>query len=67
MRYTRHAEARMVELNVTHHDVRSSLITATKAARRGDAWKVTGGVDADGDDLTVVVVIDSAAVIVTVF
>ncbi len=57
----------MAERNVTRHDERSSLVTATRVAATGDAWKVTGGVDADGDDLTVVVAIDGAAVIVTVF
>lgn len=68
IRYTRHAEERMVQRNVSRGDVRSALVTATAAAvGENGAWKVTGGADLDGDDLTVVVAIDGAAVIVTVF
>jgi hypothetical protein len=66
--YTRHARMRMEQRGARRADVRSALITGTAgAAEPDDRWEVTGGVDLDGDDLTVVLVIADGLVVVTLF
>ena len=67
IRYTAHARTRMAERAVSVGDVRCALVTATAAIGDNGAWCVDGGRDLDGEGLTVVVAIDRAAVVVTVF
>ncbi len=66
--YTGHALTRMDDRGASRADVRSALITATSARRqeRG-TWRVEGGRDLDGDDLTAVVDIEADVIVVTVF
>lgn len=63
-----HARLRMRERGAQTEDVRSAMMTATKAKYDPelDRWKLTGGRDLDGDDLTVVVSLVPTCV-VTVF
>lgn len=57
----------MMERNVRHGDLRNALVEAQSCvARRDDSWRVSGP-DLDGDDLTVVLVIEDGLVVVTVF
>ena len=66
--YSRHADARMQERGVSRHDCRRALATATRAASQAnETWRVTGGRDVDGDDLTVVVAIEGGVLVVTVY
>lgn len=50
-------------------DVRNALITATAAIWQPTegTWKVTGGVDLEGDELTACVDIMADVVVVTIF
>lgn len=68
IRYTAHARTRMTERAVSEGDVRCALVTATVASL-GDSgeWCIEGGVDLGRDGLTVVVILDGASVVVTVF
>jgi len=67
IRYGAHALERMDERGASRRDVQAALVSADCCrAQSGRRWKVTG-VDRDGDDLTVVVVIEGAVVVVTVF
>lgn len=62
-----HALERMRARSVQEADLRHALTKATRCASAPpDRWKVTGP-DLDGDDLTVVVVIDDGVLVVTVF
>jgi len=65
--FTRHALEEMGEARATENDVLHALreATACRASER-DRWRVEGK-DLDGDDLTVVVVIEDGVVVVTVF
>jgi hypothetical protein len=68
VRFTAHAKQRMRERGVYVDDVLHALRNAFRC-RLGDKqskWKVTGA-DTDGDDLTLVVVIDEGILVVTVF
>ncbi len=66
-----HALEKMDERGANHQDVQNALATATAANYQSDRdnYKVTGGVDMDGDDLRVIVDVntDIEVVIVTVF
>ncbi|HEX4475221.1 MAG TPA: hypothetical protein VH142_09105 [Polyangiaceae bacterium] len=54
--------------NVHRADLREGLRTATRArAQENDRWRVEGGIDLDGDDLTLIIVFDAGVVVVTVF
>jgi hypothetical protein len=58
----------MRQRGVQHHDVLRALKDATRCVpgEESDRWKVTGP-DLDGEELTIVVVLDDGAVVVTVF
>jgi hypothetical protein len=66
-RFTRHAYDEMVEAGATEEDVMHALAYASRCRPGNIAgrWKVTGP-DLDGDDLDVVVVIQSGLLVVTV-
>jgi Domain of unknown function (DUF4258) len=66
--YTQHALDRMARRNATRYDVRNALATCTTASASTDGpgrWKMTGGVDLDGDALSVVVALDGGVIVVT--
>ncbi len=57
----------MQERGVREGDLRNALMNARSCAPQKDGkWKVEGS-DLDGDDLTVVVVIDDGLLVVTLF
>ena len=57
----------MHERGVREGDLRNALINAQSAtSQKDDKWKVEGS-DLDGDDLTVVVVLEDGLVVVTLF
>lgn len=66
---SRHANQRMNDRGATEPDVRKALLTATAAIRQADRdnWRVEGGVDTDGDDLTLVCDIGVDVIVVTLF
>jgi hypothetical protein len=67
VRFTLHALDRMDERGVRRVDVTHALTSAKACRAQGDGkWKVTGG-DLDGDELTVIVVIEADAIVVTVY
>lgn len=62
-----HARQRMHERGVREGDLRNALVNARSCAPQKDGkWKVEGS-DLDGDDLTVVVIIEDGLVVVTLF
>lgn len=66
--YTGHALARMDLRGANRKDVRSALITATSARRQDrGTWRVEGGRDLDGEDLTTIVDVEADIIIVTLF
>ncbi len=67
--YTQHARERMVERGATARDVRCALRSAKLAKWQADRenWRVGGGVDLDGDELTVVVDLLADVIVVTLF
>lgn len=64
-----HARERQGERSVQRVDLQEAMRTATNATFQSDrdTWRIDGGKDFDGDDLTVVVVFDAGVVVVTVF
>lgn len=66
IRFVRHASERMAQRGADREDVRRALMTATSCAASGERWKVSG-VDVEGDELTVVCVLEDGVVVVTVF
>jgi hypothetical protein len=64
-----HAWDRMNERRVTLRDVKSAMESATSATwdETGEAWKINGGIDLDGDSLVLCVVVNWDVLIVTVF
>ena len=66
--YTGHAILRMDDRGASRDDVRSALITATSARlqERG-TWRVDGGRDLEGDDLTAIVDLEADVIVVTLF
>lgn len=66
---TKHASERMDQRGVKPRDVMSALVSANAAITQPDrgTWRVEGGCDRDGDDLTVVVSIEADVVVITVF
>jgi hypothetical protein len=69
--YSIHAQQRMEQRGLHHRDVRNAICTAT-LARIGDSvgkWKLSGGVDCEGVDTSVVVAFEgvNSTLIVTVF
>lgn len=64
---TGHAGLKMRQRNVRLEDVRSALVRAFRcSAQDNGRWKVEGP-DIDGDDLTVIVLIEDGLIIVTVY
>lgn len=62
-----HAKRRALERGVRPADVRFALVSALTCCDQGDgSWKVPSR-DMDGDDLTVVVVIEDGVLVVTLF
>lgn len=66
--FSRHAYERMGERGATAADVIHACSNATrcKASDQPERWKATGP-DLDGDDLTVVVVLDAGVLVITIF
>ncbi|MBN1608274.1 MAG: DUF4258 domain-containing protein [Polyangiaceae bacterium] len=66
-----HVTDRMNERQATREDIVEAVRTATTATVSTDGpgrWRIAGGVDLDGDDLSVVVRIDGNFVwVVTIF
>lgn len=67
--FTGHARQRMRQRGANERDVENGLLTATTCAWQDDhqTWHCEGGVDCDGDDIEVSVVIDADVVVVTVY
>ncbi len=66
--FTAHAVTRMGMRHASYADVREALMTAKSCRQQPDgAWRAEGGHDLDGDELTVVVVIEDGLVVVTFF
>ena len=67
VRFSKHAWLRMYERNATEMDVLHALATAQSCrAAPEERWRVEGK-DRDGDDLTVVVVLENGVLVVTLF
>lgn len=65
--YTRHARQRMGERGVVREDVECALRDATRCeSEPQERWRVYG-VDRDGVDLVVVVVLEAGVLVVTLF
>ena len=64
-----HASRRMAERGASEADVHSALRTAKAAIRQADRdnWRVQGGVDTHGDELTLICDIEADVVVVTLF
>lgn len=64
-----HARRRMRERSATESDVRWALLTATAALYQGDRdnWRVEGGVDTEGDALTLICALEADVIVVTLF
>jgi hypothetical protein len=68
IRLTGHASLRMQQRGADFRDLRSALMTATACqAQENGAWRVEGGLDRDGDDLTVVAALEQGVVVITLF
>ena len=59
----------MNDRGATEPDIRATLLTATAAIRQADRdnWRVEGGVDTDGDELTLVCDVRADVIVVTLF
>lgn len=68
IRFTAHAIQRMRQRGADRADVKNALLTATDATWQTDhqTWHISGGVDCDGDGLSVAVTIEADVVIITV-
>jgi hypothetical protein len=66
---TPHADERMKDRNVTTPDVREALLTARVARPQKDRnnWCVEGGVDTEGDELTLICDLEADVIVVTLF
>lgn len=67
--YTGHARHRMAERGATADDMVCALLGATDAIRQPerDNWRIEGGVDLDGDELTVIAGLEADLIIITCF
>jgi hypothetical protein len=67
--FTSHALARMAQRGANRRDVLNALGSASGAQWQTDheTWKVDGGVDQDGDELTVCVLIEGDLIVCTLF
>lgn len=66
---TPHAGFRMKERGATDLDVRMALLTATAARYQADRgnWRVVGGADIEGEELTLICDIEADVIVVTLF
>lgn len=64
--FSRHAQQRMQQRNVSFKDAFAALAGAQVCEATGNNWKVTGP-DVDGDPLTCVVALEDGVVVVTVY
>jgi hypothetical protein len=64
-----HARERMKIRGAVVGDVLNALVSATSARwqHEQETWRVDGGVDCDGDDLTVIVDLEADVIVVTIF
>ena len=64
-----HALQRMQERGAVLADVQNALLTASRASwqQEHSSWRVAGGVDLDGDDLTVAIELTGDLLVRTVF
>jgi len=63
-----HARQRMRERGAGLRDVRNAMATATQCrAQETGRWRTDGGVDDDGDELSIVVVFDGGTIVVTLY
>jgi hypothetical protein len=63
--YSRHARQRMRERNVRDRDVRAALCDAVSCSQETEIkWRVCGP-DFEGDDLTMIVLIEEGLLVVT--
>lgn len=64
-----HAIERMQERNATSGDVIAAILSSSKAAYQSDRenWKLTGGVDLDGDAMTLIVDFIGDLAIITIW
>ena len=64
-----HVSQRMAERGATRRCISRALQTASKAIHQPeqDRWKLTGGIDIDGDELVLIVRIDRGVLVVTLF
>ena len=67
IRITWHAEKRMDQRGAEPEDVRAALVSSTAALTQRQGWRVEGGVDQDGDELTVIVDIEADVIVITLF
>ena len=69
IRESGHARKRMRERRVTFAGLRRALVTSTGClSEEVDKWLLSGGVDQDGDSLTVVCTLDGdGTIVVTLF
>jgi hypothetical protein len=67
--FTRHARDRMDERGATPEDVLHAIATAKTATYQADrdCWRVTGGVDIEEDDLSIVCVVEADVILITLF
>lgn len=65
--HARDHEHRVIR-NIQRADVQETLRSAKSAKQqKNKRWKIEGGTDIDGDDVTLIVVFDAGVVVVTVF
>jgi hypothetical protein len=63
-----HAALRMRQRTVKRPDIQAAIASAVSAADQGnEKWLVEGGLDTQGDGLTLVVLLDGGMMIVTVY
>jgi hypothetical protein len=68
--FTFHAEVeRGPQRGAKYHDIKSAILSAKAAEKQPNgSWRLTGGTDLDGDDLTVAIVVDAQSIrIVSLF
>ncbi|MCX5744645.1 MAG: DUF4258 domain-containing protein [Proteobacteria bacterium] len=66
---TRHARDRLAERGASVRDLVAALLGATQASWQVDRanWRVSGGRDLDGDEMTVIVDLVADVIVVTIF
>lgn len=64
-----HARQRQGTRSVQLGDIAAALASARSATYQADreTWRIDGGLDLDGDELTVIVVFEDGVVVVTVY